>query len=418
MQTSLPDPYRLTPRGRRAESILRSCVHCGFCNATCPTYQVLGDELDGPRGRIYLIKDMLETQQTDEVVVTHLDRCLTCRACETTCPSGVAYGELLEIGRDFVETHHRRGTLDRLTRNWLRRVVPHPEVFNRWMRLGRFFRFLLPRRLASQISRPAGRAAATPVAASCGKGRVLLLDGCVQRLSTPDTNQALKRLLADAGVEVVSLADEQCCGGLSLHLGAQPEALDYMRGNLDAIGPVLGEVDAVISTASGCGVTLKDYERLLENEERHAGVARAFSRKVMDVGEYLLRLGVGWGKRDDLHRIALHLPCTLQHGMGLSDPPRQLLEAAGYELVPVQDAHLCCGSAGTYSMLQPELAGTLRARKLECLQAQGPEIIATANVGCQMHLATEAGVSVVHWMELLVSPSAEGSKRVEGEQGE
>ena len=404
MQTSLPEPFRRTPKGRRAESILRSCVHCGFCNATCPTYQVLGDELDGPRGRIYLIKDLLERQQVDSVEVTHLDRCLTCRACETTCPSGVAYGELLEIGREFVEVHHRRSSWQRWLRGWLRRVVPDPASFARWSALGRVFRFALPARLRAQLPAAQQPDIEQPIIEDPVHGRVLLLDGCVQRVGTPDTNRALRSLLASRLIAVEKATDEGCCGGLSLHLGEHEEALATMRRNLDALAPSLDRVDAVISTASGCGVTVKDYERLFEDDDHYAVLARELSRKTMDAGEYLVSLGGRWCKRPDLDRVALHIPCTLQHGQRASDPPRQLLEAAGYELLPVRDAHLCCGSAGSYAILQPTLAEELRNRKLDCLQAGEPQVIATANVGCQMHLNAAAGVPVAHWLELLEIP--------------
>ena len=401
MQTSLPDAFLATPEGQRAEAVLRSCVHCGFCNATCPTYLLLGNELDGPRGRIYLIKEMLEQESADDVVARHLDRCLTCRACETTCPSGVAYGELLEIGRNYVEARQPRSRRQRFLRGWLLRVVPNPRSFARWSTLGRLVRPFLTARLRRQL--PASvrrRSSALPEAAE-PSSTVLLLDGCVQRVATPGVNDALAKLLAAMNVRVVRLADEGCCGSLALHLGEEAAALTTMAQSLDAMTSVLDEVDAVISTASGCGVTLKDYDRLLSRDAARAAAAVLLADKVMDVGEYLHDLGGRWQRVGEARRIALHLPCTLQHGQRRADYPRMLLEAAGYELVATREDHLCCGSAGSYAILEPELADQLGANKVGALTGSGPELIATGNVGCQMHLGGLADVPVLHWVELL-----------------
>lgn len=404
MQTKLPEAIVATAKGRRAEEILRSCVHCGFCNATCPTYELLGDELDGPRGRIYLIKDMLETQKVEPVAVTHLDRCLTCRACETTCPSGVEYSQLLEIARDYVKRNYRRGLLDRIKRRWLIRTVPHKQRFRRWVRLGRAVRWLLPRRLREMLppAVPATVLQATPrVSAAVATGSVLLLNGCVQQITTPQVNAALRELLAARSIAVVELAEEGCCGALELHLGEEPGGLAAMRKMLDDIAPWLDEVDAVISTASGCGVTLKDYPRLLADDATYGELARRLHDKLLDVGEYLLSLDLSWRKRDEVLAVALHQPCTLQHGQKLGDEARRLLQNAGYDLVVVRDEHSCCGSAGTYSLLQGELSRELRDQKISCLEAGRPDVIATSNVGCHTHLAVSASVPVVHWIELL-----------------
>lgn len=404
MQTKLPEAIVATAKGRRAEEILRSCVHCGFCNATCPTYELLGDELDGPRGRIYLIKDMLETQKVEPVAVTHLDRCLTCRACETTCPSGVEYSQLLEIARDYVSRNYRRGLLDRIKRRWLIRTVPHKQRFRRWARLGRAVRWLLPRRLREMLppAVPATVLQATPrVSAAVATGSVLLLNGCVQQITTPQVNAALRELLAARSIAVVELAEEGCCGALELHLGEEPGGLAAMRKMLDDIAPWLDEVDAVISTASGCGVTLKDYPRLLADDATYGELARRLRDKLLDVGEYLLSLDLSWRKRDEVLAVALHQPCTLQHGQKLGDEARRLLQNAGYDLVAVRDEHSCCGSAGTYSLLQGELSRELRDQKISCLEAGRPDVIATSNVGCHTHLAVSASVPVVHWIELL-----------------
>jgi glycolate oxidase iron-sulfur subunit len=412
MQTDLPLHLLATEQGARADAILRSCVHCGFCNATCPTYQLQGDELDGPRGRIYLIKEMLETETAHPVTRRHLDRCLTCRACETTCPSGVRYGELLEIGRDYLEAALPRGGADRWLRRWLLAVVPRPQRFRRWLVLGRAFRRLLPARLARQVPPAAApdirtRAAdasatnAPPTDAPATRPRVLLLNGCVQRTATPGVNQRLSELLAARGIEVVSAAAETCCGSLALHLGAAAQARETMAANVDALAGELDSVTAVVSTASGCGVTVKDYARLLGDDIARREAARRVAAQTVDVAEYLHGLETSWARDPRRRRVAWHPPCTLQHGQQLRGLVEALLERAGYELVPVRDAHLCCGSAGTYSLLQPVLAERLREAKLAALDEHAPDVIATANVGCQLHLTTGTGTPVVHWLELL-----------------
>jgi len=404
VQTKLPEAIVAITKGRRAEQILRSCVHCGFCNATCPTYELLGDELDGPRGRIYLIKEMLEAQKVESVTVTHLDRCLTCRACETTCPSGVEYSQLLEIARDYVTSNYRRDLLDRLKRLWLIRTVPYKRRFRRWAQLGRAMRWFLPKRLREMLPvAPTVEAlqATPPVSPSVAASSVLLLNGCVQQVTTPQVNAALRELLAARGIAVVELAEEGCCGALELHLGKEPGALATMRNLLDTLAPRLDEVDAVISTASGCGITLKDYPRLLKDDATHGKLARRLGDKLLDVGEYLLSLDLSWRKQDEVLAVALHQPCTLQHGQKLGDEARQLLQNAGYDLVAVRDEHSCCGSAGTYSLLQAKLSSQLRDRKISCLESGQPDVIATSNVGCHTHLAVAASVPVVHWIELL-----------------
>lgn len=403
MQTDLPENFLATADGTRADGILRACVHCGFCNATCPTYQLLGDELDGPRGRIYLIKEMLESQEADDVTARHLDRCLTCRACETTCPSGVRYGELLEIGREFLEQQRPRRGMERWLRGWLLRVVPEPRRFRRWVRLGHLFRWLLPSHLRANVP-PLPATGADPgvhASAVTATRRVLLLNGCVQQTSTPQVNARLAALLADRGIQAVTLADEGCCGSLALHLGEAGRARSTMAATLDALAVELDEVEAVISTASGCGVTIKDYGRLLGDDPRRAETARRLAARTMDVAEYLASLQIDWQPAAEYRRVAWHSPCTLQHGQQIRGTVESLLTRAGYDLVKVRDAHLCCGSAGTYSILQPQLAGELKQRKLADLQQDRPEVIATANVGCQLHLSGGADVPVVHWLELV-----------------
>jgi len=398
MQTELHPSLQAIRDGRRAEQILRTCVHCGFCNATCPTYQITADELDGPRGRIYLIKQVLESGHGDPTAQRHLDRCLTCRACETTCPSGVAYGELLEVGRAVIERTQSRPWLARLVRGWLMAVVPRPRQFKVWARLGGWFRWLLPGRLRRAlprlVSQPRHALRAHP-------RKVLVLQGCVQQVTTPQVNAALAALLDARGLEVVHADGEVCCGSLNLHLSNHDRALADIRRNIDALTPHLEDVEAVVSTASGCGVTLKDYPRLLVDDAVYGPRAAALARKCRDAAEFVAAEDLACRKIDGFERVAWHSPCTLQHGQRIIGVVEMLLRNAGYELVPVQDEHLCCGSAGTYSLLQAELSGELRARKLATLCAHRPDVIATANVGCQTHMAAVSKVPVRHWLELL-----------------
>ena len=398
MQTELHEDLRDTAAGNRAAQILRSCVHCGFCNATCPTYKLTGDELDGPRGRIYLIKDMLESGVGNPTAQRHLDRCLTCLACESTCPSGVAYGELLEVGRDFVEKSQRRVWYVRVIRRWLQAVVPNPDRFRRWARLGAWFRLILPGILRGALPRLT-RMPATKREHHSRK--VLVLQGCVQQVATPQVNAAFEKLLAARGFEVVYADNEVCCGSLDLHLGERSRALAYVRRNIDALIPHLANVEAVVSTASGCGLMFKDYPRLLMDDAHYAPQAALIARKFFDAAEFVGANNLVSGKVEDVERVAWHAPCTLQHGQKVAGLVEKLLQGAGYQLVPVKDAHLCCGSAGTYSLLQPKLAAELRANKLGALCEHAPDVIATANVGCQMHLAGGADVAVRHWLELL-----------------
>ena len=386
MQTQIAASILATERGRRADEILRSCVHCGFCNATCPTYQVRGDELDGPRGRIYLIKGMLENGQANATAREHLDLCLTCRACETTCPSGVRYGELAEIGRDLLEEQlPNRRWLQRL----LLRVVPKPRLLAPLTALGRLFRGLLPRAQRRLLQRPPK---SRPLPTT---GRVLLWQGCAQRVVTPEVNAHLVDILQARGLEPFVSPAEGCCGGLALHLGRTQNALKAMASNVAALS---NAADTVVSTASGCGVTLKDYGRLLDTPD-----AQAFAAKTKDVAELLSAFE--FRKRPiagrTLDRIAWHPPCTLQHGQKLVGVVERILLATGYELAPVADSHLCCGSAGAYSLLQPTMATELKRRKARELQRHHPQAVATANIGCQTHLADAVDMPVVHWLELI-----------------
>jgi glycolate oxidase iron-sulfur subunit len=398
LKTELPAPLLATPEGRRADEILRSCVHCGFCNATCPTYQLLGDELDGPRGRIYLIKELLESNGSAEVTSTHLDRCLTCRACETTCPSGVAYGELLEIGRGTVEATLKRGIVERIKRRWLVNNVANVAAFRRWMRLARLGRWLLPRRVKTLVPK---RQRSRPIEASNHTRKVVLLNGCVQQLATPEVNATLAELLDTVGIQCVTADNETCCGGLALHLADDNAAMETMRNNVDALFEVAQGSEAILSTASGCGVTIKDYGRLLASDPLYTRRAEWVAARTRDVSEYLARHLAKVAKVDGIEAVAWQAPCTLQHGQQLTRVVESILRRAGYRLVSVRDPHLCCGSAGTYSILQPKLSAELRARKLEALLADQPDVIATANVGCQTHLAGATKTKVVHWLELI-----------------
>jgi glycolate oxidase iron-sulfur subunit len=406
MQTDLPSAFLATDRGARANEILRSCVHCGFCNATCPTYELLGDELDGPRGRIYLIKNMLEMPEdvgSRVAAQQHLDRCLTCRSCETTCPSGVAYGELLEIGRSTLEEgpgRVSRSYVDSFLRRALQWLVPHPGRFNFFAGLGSLFRVVLPRKLKAILPAKPWGGGLSPVKAA-STGTVLVLQGCVQRTLTPDVNTALVQLLARHGVGVTVAEHETCCGSLQLHLGAHEDALNQIRANIDALAPLVDTVDAILSTASGCGVTVKDYGRLLVGDSKYSEKALKISEMCVDVAEYLSSRELTLTPMPDITRVAWHAPCTLQHGQRITGVVEKLLSDCGYELVQGPNEHLCCGSAGTYSILQPDLAMRLRDDKLESLTRNSPEVIATANVGCHTHLAGGASIPVRHWIELL-----------------
>ena len=405
MKTDFDANFLATDKGARANEILRSCVHCGFCNATCPTYQLTGDELDGPRGRIYLIRELLENGNNKSRATNHLDRCLTCRACETTCPSGVAYGELAEIAR--VELGHTRSGVAGWLRRWLLWMVPSASR-TRWLaRLGRPWRWVLPRRLAKHVPAQTSASVPTPQAPAVQNGHVVLLNGCAQQVVSAATNRAFADLLTRHGIKVTYASDEVCCGSLALHLGDEASAEQSITQNIDALLAVdaTSEVDAIVSTASGCGVTVKDYGRLMAKNPQYTEAAAALAEKTLDASEYLQQLGLTLVRARDVKRIAWHAPCTLQHGQQITGVVEALLESAGYELMPVADAHLCCGSAGTYSILQPELADELGRNKFAHLVEAQPDLIATANVGCQSHLNAQRhdkhDVEVVHWLELL-----------------
>jgi len=393
MQTNLADFIRNTPEGVEADAILRKCVHCGFCTATCPTYQVLGDDLDSPRGRIYLIKRALEGAQVTDKTRLHLDRCLTCRACETTCPSGVRYGRLVDIGRAVVESKTRRAPLERARRALLAWGLPRSRLFAAALRLGQLLRPLVkvpPRaRPAGEWPRPRHRR------------KMLALAGCVQRALAPSINAAAARVLDRAGISLMEVAGAGCCGGIRFHLSYQEEGRDDMRALIDAWWPAVesGEVEAIVMTASGCGVTVKEFGHLLAQDPRYRDKAARISSITRDLCEVITPDMVA--ASPDRGPLAFQSPCTLQHGQQLRGRVEALLAKAGYTLTAVNDAHLCCGSAGTYSLLHAQISGELRGRKLGALEAGRPDVIATANIGCLTHLQGGTATPVRHWIELL-----------------
>ncbi len=406
MDTRLADFIRDTPAGQEAGEILRKCVHCGFCTATCPTYQLLGDELDGPRGRIYLIKQVLEGKPATEKTRLHLDRCLTCRSCETTCPSGVKYSHLLDIGRQVVEAALPRRIGEALPRAVLREVLPRPAVFAPAARLGRLLRPLLPSALADKL--PPAAAEPRPWPARSGKARrMLALAGCVQPSLAPNINAATARLLDRLGIELFEESKAACCGAVRFHLNDQEKARGDMRRNIDAWWPHVEEgIEAIVVTASGCGVQVRDYGHALAGDPAYAERAMRISELCRDPAEIVVAereslLGMLAIARRERGRLAFHAPCTLQHGLKIRGVAEEYLTAAGYVLTPVADAHLCCGSAGTYAVLQPELSGRLRQNKLAALNAGAPEVLATANIGCLTHLQVGSQQPVRHWVELI-----------------
>ncbi len=398
MQTQLAESIRDTPEGRAADAILRRCVHCGFCNATCPTYQLLGDELDGPRGRIYLVKQVLEGAPVSAKTQLHLDRCLTCRNCETTCPSGVQYGHLVDIGRGLVERRVGRPLPERLARRAIAALFPRRRVFAALMRAGMALRPLVPAALAGKLPRSRPPRGAWP--APRHARRMIALAGCVQPALTPDTNAAAARVLDRLGISLVEAPGAGCCGALRFHLNYQDEGRADMRRLVDAWWPLVEQgAEALVMTATGCGATVREYGHHLAGDPRYADKARHIAALTKDLAEVLepeagrLPAGVAGGAR-----VAFHAPCTLQHWQPLKGVTERLLARLGYELAPVADAHLCCGAAGTYAITQPELSERLRRNKLAALEAGRPQAVLTSNVGCQTHLAAGADVPVRHWI--------------------
>ena len=403
MQTNLAPEFKNTPDGNAAEAILRKCVHCGFCTATCPTYQLLGNELDGPRGRIYLMKQVLEGMQPTRETQLHLDRCLTCRNCETTCPSGVDYGHLVDIGRKIVDAKVPRPASEKAVRWALKEGLPSP-LFAPAMALGQLVRPLLPASLKNKV--PAKQASGTiPTRAHTRK--VLMLEGCVQPSMSQNINAATRRVLDAAGIQTLVAPKAGCCGAVKFHLNDQDGGKAHMRINIDAWWPLVetGHIEAIVMNASGCGVTVKEYGHILQDDPQYAEKAKKISDLTKDLSELLPDLVEKLKDKvsaKTAQQVAFHPPCTLQHGQQLRGGVEQHLGALGFKInVASCEAHLCCGSAGTYSVLQPEIAYQLRDRKLGNLSDMNPEVIVSANIGCITHLQSGTQTPVKHWVELL-----------------
>ncbi len=413
MQTNFTDEQLKDPGIERANEILRTCVHCGFCTATCPTYQILGDELDSPRGRIYLIKDMLENNRTpDAKTVLHVDRCLSCLACMTTCPSGVHYMHLVDHAREYINDNYKRPLFDRFMRFVLSKILPYPNrfrlaIYGAWM--AKPFKFALPKLLKSMVDfapatmPPPSLMDKPQVFKALGerRKRVVLMTGCAQRALDTDINEATIRLLTRHGCDVVIPQGQGCCGALTHHMGKTVESHKSAAKNINSwMAEVNGEgLDAVIINTSGCGTTVKDYGHMFRNDPM-AEDAATVSALAKDITEVMVDLGLNKVEKRDI-RVAYHAACSLQHGQQIKLAPKRLLAQAGFTVLEPEDTHLCCGSAGTYNLMQPEISGQLKARKVATLEAVEPEIISAGNIGCMMQIGSGTGVPVVHTVELL-----------------
>ena len=412
MDTHLADFIRDTPEGKTAESILRKCVHCGFCTATCPTYQILGDELDSPRGRIYLIKQVLEGQPVTRQTQVHLDRCLTCRNCESTCPSGVKYGQLIDIGRKVVDERVERPLGERMKRSALKGLMTNRTLFENGMVLGRAFRPLAPPSIKNKIN------TARPARAWPGTQRtrkVLILNGCVQPAMLPSIDAATVRVLDALGIQCMVAPNSGCCGAVKFHMNDHKGGLAQMRQNIDAWWPLIerGEVEGRVMNASGCGVTVREYAHHFAHDPAYQQKAERISSLTMDLSQTLLKaldnaqdnalgtLRSAVTAHSAYKRLAFHPPCTLQHGQQIKGVVENVLTKLGFELTPVMDSHLCCGSAGTYSVLQPVLSSELKKRKVQNLEAGQPQAVVSANIGCITHIETGTALPVRHWIELI-----------------
>lgn len=399
MQTNLVERFANTDHGREAEAILRKCVHCGFCTATCPTYQLLGDELDGPRGRIYQIKEILEGSTPTASTQEHLDRCLTCRSCETTCPSGVDYGRLADIGRKIVEDEVGRSLTETLIRKALIFVIPNRPLFGILMRLGQLFRPLMPSAIRRKIPQ---RASSSSWPQSTHTRKMLVLEACAQPSATPNVNAAAARVLDRLGIQLIAAKEAGCCGAVAHHLSDHNRSYDALKRNIDAWWPLIEQgAEAIVITASGCGVMVKEYGHLLAEDSQYAEKAQRVAELAKDISEVFDDEDLGGLRVREASTLAFHSPCTLQHGQKLNGLTEGVLRELGFDLKPVADSHLCCGSAGTYSILQPDLSKRLLKNKVEALEATGAPTIATANIGCQLHLSTGANTPVKHWIELV-----------------
>lgn len=403
MQTKFTDSFLATKDGQLADRILRSCVHCGFCTATCPTYLLTGNELDSPRGRIYLVKELLEENPAAKNPITkiHLDRCLSCQSCETTCPSNVDYHQLLDIGKERLQTSIRTSFFSRLGKTLLLGFISSRVLFSSAVKMGMVFSVLLPGRLARQLP---GKDKFTdnPDSSVSHEREVILLGGCVQQSLSPNTNRAAQKILSRLGVGVIELQQESCCGAMHYHSDRREEGLLNAKRLVEQIESIVAEgAESVISTATGCGNFIKTYSEVFRNDPGMLERLSNLEGKIMDIGEFLAKEDLKNLSLSGSTRMAFHSPCTLQHGQGLSGVTEKLLVSLGIQLQPVKDSHLCCGSAGTYSLFQGEIAGALRERKLSALNADKAENIATANIGCQCHLAAGTTTSVKHWVEYI-----------------
>jgi glycolate oxidase iron-sulfur subunit len=407
MHVDLHSSYRDTPEGIAAKDYLSACVHCGFCLATCPTYLDNQDERDSPRGRIYLIKQLLETGSSSVTTQTHLDRCLTCRSCETICPSGVEYGALADIGKHLLEAQVKRPAASRVTRWLLRKTLSNPALFATLLRIGQFFRPLSPPFLRNKIPPKQNLKASPSKPLRPESRRMLALQGCVQSAATPNTTAATERVLHKLGISLVSANKAGCCGAVNYHLSAQKDGLDDMRKNIDAWWPMIQPdsgpaVEAIVSTASGCGSMLVDYGRLLAGDPVYAAKALRVSELSKDISEILLAENLqSLAPHTAIGKVAVHTPCSLQHALKLPDSVTTILLEAGFDLADTTESHLCCGSAGTYSILQSGISERLLDKKLLALNIDQPALIATANIGCQLQMGTKSKIPVRHWIELL-----------------
>jgi len=407
MQTNISEQFLDNPDINDAETILRSCVHCGFCTATCPTYQLLGDELDGPRGRIYLIKQVLEGNEISRKTQSHLDRCLTCRACESTCPSGVRYSQLLNIGREVINEQVSRTIFQRLQHYGLRKFLLSDHLFPLLLKTGQRLKPLLPANISRSIPEKQQQA---PFTASEHQRKVLLIPGCVQSELKPRIDNAARIVFDRLGIECVEPTTSKCCGSLSHHLNAKEEALTIIKSNIDSWLPLIEQhqIEAICMTASGCGVAIKEYAQLLAYDSTYADKAKHISElykdpaEIIAMGSHAERKSATEKLASQSSNIAFHPPCTLQHGLQLKEVIEPFLSQCGYNVLPFKDKHLCCGSAGTYSITQKALSQQLLSNKLDNINAITPDIIVTSNIGCQLHIQSATDTPVKHWLELFI----------------
>ena len=401
MQTNLPKSLLSTPVGKEADRILRSCVHCGFCTATCPTYLETGNELDSPRGRIYLVKELLESGKASGITRTHLDRCLSCQACETTCPSNVEYHQLLNIGRAALQTATNESWFVKIKRSLILGVLGSKSVFSLLLKLGRLFRFALPKSLARQLPAKT-KLTAEHVNPDTFQRRVILLDGCVQSSLSPNTNLAAAKIFGKLAIGAITMRKENCCGAMLYHSNSQAKGLVQAKRLIDSLILALeAGAEAIISTASGCGNFIKDYPGLFLEDKEYKEKATRIAEATRDISEFLDAEDLGALQPATGQTLAFHSPCTLQHGQKLAGLPEKILQQLGYNVPTINNAHLCCGAAGTYSLFQPTMAAKLRRNKLDSLEEISTDAIATANIGCQCHLAAATERKVRHWIEYL-----------------